>query len=220
MTIKEAELAEIQARIAAEEEKVSLLKKEVADKEGKVGMTVEEQDRLAELDRIIAEESAKVNKWQEEVNKDKAEISRLNDLIAIDEQNISKAKKAIDDYDSMHLARFGYTGHYYHYLMDERSSFVKYLCEGHNEIVSSQLIPAQKSLRTHQEQLKATQEKLDRDNIELERARRRLLDAQSSKSRAELEIRRAIALRQAELDAAKARLEMEERLLEQLKKES
>jgi len=52
---------------------------------------------------------------------------------------------------------------------------------------------------------------------DLEATKRLLEDARSAKARAELEIRRAIALRQAEFDAAKQRYELELRLLEQLK---
>lgn len=51
----------------------------------------------------------------------------------------------------------------------------------------------------------------------LERAKRRLWDTKAAWERAELEIRRAIALRQAEVDAAKARYELELRTLDNLK---
>lgn len=52
---------------------------------------------------------------------------------------------------------------------------------------------------------------------ELERANRRLWDAKAAKERAELEIRRAIALREAEVYAAKQRYELELRTLDNLK---
>ncbi|GAI55179.1 unnamed protein product, partial [marine sediment metagenome] len=51
----------------------------------------------------------------------------------------------------------------------------------------------------------------------LEQAKRRLWDAKAAKERYELAVTRAIALRQAEVDAAKARYELELRTLDNLK---
>ena len=297
MATKEAELkaklTETQAKIAAEEKKVDLLKKEIADKEGKVGMTVEEQDRLAELDRIIAGEQAKVNKWQAEVDRLNVEVplwkKRLDSAKALltAYQNYRKAspKERVDVPDSIKSAyksAWGteaikivslapppniyantaggkprsiideYKKRFKNYATDRLKAIathsrwggydyttgwgnfrpavdmaakellwergIRYpdwlnvitTVETYISKLSSQVTLAENKYHDLYTQFQDAKD-------ELERARRRLLDAQSSKSRAELEIRRAIALRQAELDAAKARLEMEERLLDQLK---
>jgi len=225
MTTKEAELAEIQAKIAAEEQKVDLLKKEIADKEGKVGMTVEEQDRLAELDRLIASLQAEVADKQKKLEETEtawsdaaieAKIKAQRPSIArrilplVQEYRINvpllkivDSKIVVDEY-----AIFRTTGEKSRPRVKEtaRAAASK----------GNQMIEAEVSRLRYDLQNQA-RSAINSAKEELERARRRLLDAQSSKSRAELEIRRAVALRQAELDAAKARLEMEERLLEQLK---
>jgi len=289
----EAKLAETQARIAAEEKKVDLLKKEVADKEGKVGMTVEEQDRLAELDRIIAEEQAEINKWQAEVDRLNVEVplwkKRLDSAKALltAYQNYRKASPKArvdvpDNIKSAYKSAWGteavkivslapppniyantaggkprsiideYKERFKSYATDRLKAIathsrwggydyttgwgnfrpavdmaakellwergIRYpdwlnvitTVETYISKLSSQVTLAESKYHDLYTQLQDAK-------YELEQARRRLLDAQSSKSRAELEIRRAIALRQAELDAAKARLEMEIRLLNQLK---
>jgi len=288
----EAKLAEIQARIVAEEKKVDLLKKEVIDKEGKVGMTVEEQDRLAELDREIARAKAqidtllpKIAPLEKQVAAAQAKVTALtNELNAIpgkisdwekkkeiaakvivkrdlqSSANREAARKAIDAFNSAWkgIAKItGVNGYFYDtrhlfYKVRHRSStfamtwtiggktygtlnahsWVDYEDKYHEtwrqtvigyadkQIASLKERMAQirdRELPIAQSKLSDLSAQLNKLRSDYEYAQRRYNDAIAAKSRAELEIRRAIALRQAELDAAKARLEMEIRLLGQLK---
>ena len=78
-------------------------------------------------------------------------------------------------------------------------------------------IPAYKGkIETDEENLTTVESELATISDKLEIARNNLLDAQSTKSRVDLEIRRAIALRQSEYDSALARLEMEKRIIGQI----
>lgn len=83
--------------------------------------------------------------------------------------------------------------------------------------VESALRNIETSLQTATRQLEEQKAQLRDLQDELERANRRLWDAKAAKERATLEIRRAIALRQAEVEAAKARYELELRTLDNLR---
>lgn len=78
-------------------------------------------------------------------------------------------------------------------------------------------IPGKKGkLEEDKEKIDTLTSELEKISNDLEIARNDLLDATSTKARIELEIRRAIALRESEYYAAKQRLEIEKRLVEQL----
>lgn len=79
------------------------------------------------------------------------------------------------------------------------------------------LASLENELREHTRSLESLRAELRGLQDDLERAKRRLWDAKAAKERYELTITRAIALRQAEVEAAKARYELELRTLDNLK---
>ena len=223
--IEDERLRDLERQISEAEAKLAELKRLIAELEAKVGWTAEEEAERARLQGIIDEETANVAKAQ-------AEVDRLTEEVNKTQGRIDAVKEVWRKASECH--RLIETGA----SLDQRYACAKSLADMVEEVFPESPFPDR--LRSDNWFIvaitigmvialcKATTDSLEKQKADLqaqlsaardslEAAKRRLWDAKAAKERYELAITRAIALRQAEVNAAKARYELELRTLDNLK---
>lgn len=237
-------LQNILEQIRILEERLAALRAEIARLKERAGMTPEDEARLAELQRLIDEERAKAGEWTGKVGTLEGEVAlwkrRWEAVAALRTgyltppeilwqtmEAIMRDPEYIPRLEQMVLH---YVDAWGEEAIQEFRELAEAIRQGIREVMETverrilrimylrMFLPKlTEQAELAEENHRALYNQLQDAKAELERIQRRLGDAIAALKRADLEIRRAIALRQAEFEAAMARYELELRTLENLR---
>jgi len=223
--IEDPRLQDLLRQIAEHEARLAELKRLIAELEAKVGWTAAEEAERARLQSLIDAEEANVTKAQAEVDRLTGEVNETQDRIDAVKKVWNKASEChrlVEGGDSSEqryvcaealadMVEITFPGTVLPSALRSKNMFlVVYAIAAVINLCKNTTDSLEKQKADLQVQLGAA-----RDGLEA--SKRRFWDAKAALERYELAITRAIALRQAEVEAAKARHELELRTLDNLK---